>query len=94
MSKIRKQHSKSLKFKATLEMIKSDKTVDDISRVFGIHQSVLHKWKKFFMEKGEEIFEDGRSRKKEEDFPTKENLESKVGRLVMENEFLKKVLGQ
>ena len=92
MTKIRKTYSKAVKFKAALDMIKSEKTVEEISREYSVHQSVLHKWKKALLEQGADIFED--QRKKASDEVEISDLERKIGKLVMENDFLKKVLGQ
>ncbi len=92
MTKLNKKHSKQLKFKAALALYKSDKTIAQISQEYGVHQSVLHRWKKTLMEEGPEIFEDQRQKKNIAD-PTID-LERKIGQLTMEIDFLKKVLGQ
>jgi len=92
MSKIRKQHSKQTKFKAAMEVIKSEKTLAEISKVYGVHQSVLHKWKKQLLEEGAELFEDRRQKSQAPDNTCA--LERKIGQLTMELDFLKKALGQ
>lgn len=93
MSKIRKTHSKHIKFKAALALYKSDKTIAEISKEFGVHQSVLHRWKQKLLAEGPELFSDNRAKKAEAD-PSVGNLERKIGQLTMELDFLKKVLGQ
>jgi transposase len=92
MSKIRKKHSKQIKFKAAMELIKSDKTVSQVCQEYGVHQSVLHRWKKQLLEVGADIFEDQRQKPTEPD--KKEEFERKIGQLTMEIDFLKKALGQ
>jgi transposase len=92
MSKIRKQHSKQVKFKAALEVVKSEKTLQEISTVYGVHQSVLQKWKRQLLDEGAELFEDRRGKRDAPD--TTGALERKIGQLTMELDFLKKALGQ
>lgn len=92
MTKIRKIHSKQTKFKATLELLKGEKTLHQISAEYSAHQSILHRWKKILLDEGPQLFEDGRKKKPQKD--TTEDLERKIGQLVMENDFLKKALGQ
>jgi transposase len=89
---IKKKHSKQVKFKAALELYKSDKTASQVSQEYGVHQNVLQRWKKKLIEEGPEIFEDQRQKKTASD-PTAP-FEQKIGQLTMEIDFLKKVLGQ
>lgn len=93
MGKIRKQHSKQVKFKAALELYKSEKTLSQICEEYGVHQSVVQKWKKQLLDGGSGIFEDKRG-KKQQSPDTKDALERKIGQLTMELDFLKKALGQ
>ena len=92
MSKIRKTHGKDIKFKAAIAMIKGDKTLNQLSTEYGVAQSVLHRWKKTLQQEGPSLFED--QRKPKEDKDQLSSLERKIGQLVMENDFLKKALGQ
>jgi transposase len=99
MSGIRKTHSKKLKLKAALDLIRADKTIDQLCLEYGVHKSVLLRWKQTLIEGGDEIFEDQRGRsakaKNALEYPAeKEALERKIGQLSMEVDFLKKVLGQ
>jgi transposase-like protein len=93
MAKIRKQHSKHLKFKASIELVKSEKTLSELCLEYGIHQSILQRWKKTLMDEGPEIFEDHRQKKTFAPDKTLE-FERKIGQLTMEIDFLKKALGQ
>jgi transposase-like protein len=89
---IKKKHSKQVKFKAAIELYKSDKTASQISQEYGIHQNVLQRWKKKLLEAGPDLFEDQRQKKSLNDPSV--DLERKIGQLTMEIDFLKKVLGQ
>ncbi len=92
MTKIRRTHSKQTKFKAVLEMLKNEKTLSTIADEYAVNISVLNRWKKTFLEEGASIFEDGRKKSQMDESTPK--LQRKIGELVMENDFLKKVLGQ
>jgi len=94
MTKIRQKHNKQIKFKAALALLKSEKTVAQISLEFGVHQSVLHRWKKILLETGPELFDEAKDRKIVNQNDNSAELERKIGQLTMEVDFLKKVLGQ
>jgi transposase len=93
MKPIRKSHNKQVKFKAALELYKGEKTFAQISQEYGVHQSVLARWKKTLIEEGPELFESARQKKAVVD-PSVGDLERKIGQLTMELDFLKKALGQ
>lgn len=92
MSKIRKTHSSAIKFKAALAMIKNEKTVSEISKEYGVAQSVLYRWKQTLQVEGPSLFCDKRSG--HQTTSSTDLLERKIGQLVIENDFLKKALGQ
>jgi transposase len=90
MSKIRKIHPKSIKFKAAIAMIKGEKTIAELVQIYNVNQSVLHRWKKELLEKGEQVF----ASKGDGDVTQTaviEGLQRKVGEMAMEIDFLKKV---
>lgn len=87
---IRKKHSREQKFKGALAMAAGNKTVNEISKEFGVHQSVLHRWKKDLLEKGPLIFD--RTLKKPDPTLDTAILQRKVGELTMEVDFLKQAL--
>lgn len=92
MTTIRRKHSKQIKFKAALELLKSEKTISQLCQEYGVHQSVLQRWKRILLDEGAQIFED--QRQKEPIINHTGDLERKVGQLTMEVDFLKKALGQ
>jgi transposase len=92
MSKIKRKHSKQFKFKAALALHKSDKTLSQLCQEFGVHQSVLQRWKKILIDEGAEIFED--QKQKLPILDKSAEYERKIGQLTMELDFLKKALGQ
>ena len=92
MPTIRKSHGKQLKFKAALALLNGEKTLAEVSSEYGVHQSILKRWKKTLQEEGPCLFEDQRKKKSSQDGAG--DLQRKIGQLVMENDFLKKALGQ
>ena len=49
MSK-RKNHSPSFKAKVALEAIRNEKTLPELSQIFGVHPNLIGKWKKEALE--------------------------------------------
>ena len=92
MGKIRQQYSSKTKLEAAIAMISGKIPVAELCQKYNVHQSVLQRWKSELLEKGPEIF--SRRKKSDETDSDKEALERKVGRLTMELDFLKKVLGK
>ena len=77
-----------------MALIKADKTLAQISSEYGVHQSVLQRWKKTLIESGPDLFEDNRQKTELSNNDSTIQLERKIGQLTMEIDFLKKVLGQ
>lgn len=88
-----RKHSKEFKLKVALAAIKEDKTIPELCHQFNLHSSLITKWKKQMKEHGALVFQE--ARREPETLPLKveiEPLRAKVGELVMERDFLKKVL--
>ena len=92
MGKIRRQHSSKTKLEAAIAMISGKSPVSELSQKYGVHPTVLQRWKNELLEGGPEIF--SRRRKRKEDGPTVDDLQRKIGQLTMDLDFLKKVLGK
>jgi transposase len=94
MTQIRRKHSPEFKLKAVMEILKGEKTATQLAGELGVHPIVLSDWKKHFLEMGAQIFEKARKASKTgEDAIEKAELFEQIGRLKMENEWLKKKLG-
>lgn len=92
MRKIRRQHSSKTKLEAAIAMISGKGTVSELSQKYGVHPTVLQRWKNELLEGSPEIF--NRRKQKKEDGPTIDDLQRKIGQLTMDLDFLKKVLGK
>jgi transposase-like protein len=90
--KPRTPRTAAFKKKIALEALREDKTLNQLASEHGIHPLQVGKWKKELIEGAEGLFENKKDRK-QDDTSDREALEKKVGRLTMENDFLKKKLG-
>lgn len=88
MGKIRRQHRGKTKLEAAIAMISGKSTVSELSQKYGVHPTVLQRWKNELLEGSLEIF--NRRRQKKEDGPTVDDLQRKIGQLTMDLDFLKK----
>lgn len=88
---VRKKHSSDFKKKVALEALREEKTITQIAKEFQIHPVQVSEWKRQLLEGCSVVFErGGRQESKDEEIAT---LERKIGRLCVENDFLKKKLG-
>ena len=88
----RKLYSPEFKLKAVLAVLKSDRTANQLAGELGVHPVVLSSWKRHFAEMGPQVFDKPRRSKAAEEEKEKAELFEQIGRLKMENEWLKKKL--
>jgi transposase-like protein len=89
MSKRRINYSSSFKAKVALAAVCQERTISELSSQFHVHPNQISKWKAVLLSNIEILFQDGRQRKPQDEVDINE-LYSKIGRLEMENDFLKK----
>lgn len=87
----RKQHSPSFKAKVALDALKEKDTLAELSKRYELHPTMIGKWKQDFLERAASIFEKPSQAESQEPFDC-DQLYAKIGRLELENEFLKKSL--
>jgi transposase-like protein len=56
---MRKTYSADFKAQAVLEMLKEEKTVAELASQYGVHATMLHRWKKAALEALPEVFREG-----------------------------------
>jgi transposase-like protein len=75
--------------KVVWEALKEERTVPEIASEYEIHATMIHAWRREFLEKAVGVFEDKRKKTGE---PDQEQLVSKlyqqIGQLKVENDFL------
>ena len=59
MAKATRQYSAKLKFQVVLEALKGDKTPTQIARAYRVHPNSVGLWKRWFLERGPAVFEQG-----------------------------------
>ncbi|WP_032114037.1 transposase [Candidatus Paracaedibacter symbiosus] len=91
MSGIRKHHSAEFKAQVALAAIREDATITELSSRFGVHATVIHRWKKEALAgmvasfSGKQVVqENGHADQIKE-------LHAKIGQLTVERDFLEKV---
>lgn len=77
-----------------LEAIKGEKTVAEISAKYGVHANQIGKWKREAMAGIADIFSGKHKREGEDSIEEAEELYKQIGKLKVENDFLKKTLYQ
>lgn len=82
MGKIQKRWSSEFKVDVVLLLLRGEASAAELARQYGIHESLIYKWKRQFLEAGRTSFDDGR------------NVQAKEVRLQKENERLTRLLGE
>ena len=90
--KKKKKYGKEFKARVALEAIKGEKTIAQISSEYEVHSNMVTKWKKQLKENVANIFI--QKNEQEPDAERKiDNLYKEIGRMQVENAWLKKNLG-
>ncbi|MEL3892954.1 MULTISPECIES: IS3-like element ISPpu29 family transposase [Pseudomonas] len=92
-AKKRKVHTAEFKAKVGLEAVRGVKTITEIAQAYGVHPQLVGQWKKEILESAGALFETKRGPKPAEDKSGEERLYGEIGRLKMENDWLKKKVG-
>ena len=91
MTTKQRKFTPDFKARVVLEMLTEQKSAAQVSREYGIKDSVLSRWKQEFIERSPMLFELGAA--KDERDQRIADLERMIGRLAMELEMSKKVSG-
>jgi transposase-like protein len=90
--KKRKIYPKEFKARVALEALKEAKTISELSSEYEVHSNMISKWKKLLHDNIADIFI--RKNDQEPDAQQQiENLYKEIGRIQVENGWLKKKLG-
>lgn len=90
MTKNRRTFTAEFKTRVVLEMLSGEKGLMQASRDYGIKDTVLSRWKQEFLVRAKQVFEEPRTDDTAEKIA---ELERMVGRLTMQLDMAKKVLG-
>lgn len=93
MSKTNKKtFSSSFKAKVALVALKSEKTIPQISQEFGVHPTQISNWKKQLLDNMDSIFVESKKTQKNDENKQIEKLHAKIGKLLVEKDFLEQAL--
>jgi transposase len=85
----RKKHTAAFKAQVAIEALRERETLAELSRRFEVNANQISRWKQEFLSRSTEIFE---TRPPEENLEAeKEKLHAVIGKLQVENEWLKKI---
>ena len=84
----------SFKAKVALAALKGVRTLAQLAQQFDVHPTQISAWKQQLLDRVTELFEDRRKRKRSDASADEQQLFEQIGRLKMENEWLKKKAAQ
>lgn len=84
----RKQHSPQFKARVALEALKGIETAQQLAARFGIHPTQISHWKRRLLAGAADVFASGKGQRRDGDGEAE--LYEQIGRLKVENEYLKK----
>lgn len=90
----RKNYSADFKAKVALAAIRGEATISELVAKHGVHQTVIHSWKRQALEGMAAIFSGKAEVKAAEKEGEIEKLHAKIGQLVVERDFLVKASGR
>lgn len=91
MKKSRRKFSSKFKFQVVLEALKERETLAEIAKKYEVHPNQITTWKREFLDKAEDVF-DRKKTAQDEEAVESDTLYQQIGKLKVENDFLKKSL--
>jgi transposase-like protein len=86
----RRQHGADIKAKVALAAIKGERTINEIAKIYGVHPTMIVKWKKQVLEELPQVFASRRSATVRAQDDLTASLYQQIGQLKVELDWLKK----
>ncbi len=91
MSKKKRQHSPEFKAKVALAALKNEATVSELATRFGVHPTMITKWKQALVEGVVDLFDKGQKSHRDQEVQI-DKLYRQIGKIQVERDFLAKKL--
>ena len=89
----RNQYKGKFKARVALEAIKGDKTIAQLSSIYGVHANQIGKWKRQTIESLPELLSNGKRKAEKDGEALQDELYKQIGQLKVELDWLKKKSG-
>lgn len=86
----RRKFTATFKTEVVLEALRERKTISELAQQFDLHPNQISAWKKEFLEGASRVFETGVNPEHAALEEKQEELYKQIGKLQVENDFLKK----
>ena len=93
MSVTRKKHSGAFKSKVALEAIKGQRTIPELASEYGVHGTLIAKWKKQALEGFPAIFSGQKEKTERRSGELEAELYKQIGQMKVELDWVKKKSG-
>lgn len=90
---MRRIHPPAFKARVAVEALKEQKTIAELSSIYGIHTTQITKWKRQALDILTLGFGTGQKQREKDDHDLVQELYRHIGRLKVEVDFLKKKMG-
>lgn len=91
---MKKKYGVEFKTRVAVEALKENKTIAELASNFSVHPTQIKDWKRKVIEGIPSILSSTKLRKKKKEITSESDLYEAIGRLKIENGFLKKKLNQ
>ena len=88
MSSVRKNYPAGFKAKVSLAALREEGTLTELSQRFGVHRSVIKRWRDEALSHMESGFSENRKSEEENHEKAVKRLHEKIGQLTVERDFL------
>lgn len=91
--KQRKRYSADFKAKSALEVVKAQRSLNEIASEYGVHPNQLLQWKRQLLDSLPTVFADKRCKEEAEQAEREAQLYQQIGQLKVELDWMKKKAG-